>query len=417
MKHRSLHSWRLHLRWSFPLAVLFFILAPANATTLAKLHLYELLEKATALARLRCLGSEFFWDKGEIWTNTRFEVLGQLKGRLQGRVVVRMLGGKLGHLNSRVEGAPAFQPGEEVYLFLWGPATENLGIVGWGQGTFRLRRDKQTGMETVIQDSTETLVFDALTREYSQSEIQNMPLPEFLEKLRKELARSNSGPTLRGSPIHAVLQPGKSSPPSRCSAGAMLPAETIAVRWSTALDANSVRILTREQTVDGRLDEIGSAIKRSFAAQPERSDSPLPQHVHAQVTRAATPHACGIDGVNSICFDQADMAFTPGVLGITRVVTSDSGGISGDGGAVAGRTEQVLDADIYFNPSNSPRVFATPAALAQNPRAFDLETVLIHEWRSALVLGAPASSEQAALSCSSLTTMPSGPIPQALAQR
>ena len=191
MRLRSNHSRRHCFRWYFFPALLFFIPIPADATTLAKLHLYELFQKSTAVARLRCLDSESFWDKGEIWTNTRFEVVSQIKGHLPGRVVVRMIGGKLGHISSRVEGAPAFQPGEEVYLFLWGPASEDLGIVGWGQGTFRIERDARTGIETVTQDSAEMPLFDPLTKEYSRSAIQNMPLPEFLEKLRREMARSN----------------------------------------------------------------------------------------------------------------------------------------------------------------------------------------------------------------------------------
>ncbi len=190
MRLRSRNPFCPHSAWLLVLTVLFLFSKQADATTLAKLHLYELLDKSTGVARLRCLGSESYWDKGEIWTNTRFEVVTPITGHLPGVVVVRMIGGRLGHLNSRVDGAPAFQPGEEVYLFLWGPASENLGIVGWGQGTFRIRRDAQTGMETVTQDSVETPVFDPLTKEYSRAGIRNMPLSEFLEKLRKELARS-----------------------------------------------------------------------------------------------------------------------------------------------------------------------------------------------------------------------------------
>jgi hypothetical protein len=190
MRLPSFNSLGRQFSWFLMPAVLLLFSMAMDATTLAKLHLYELLDKSTAVARLRCLGSESFWDKGEIWTNTRFEVVGQIKGRLRSIVVVRVIGGRVGHLDSRVEGTPAFLPGEEVYLFLWGPASEALGIVGWGQGTFRIRRDRQTGMETVTQDSAETPVFDPLTREYARSGIQNMPLPEFLEKIRKEFARA-----------------------------------------------------------------------------------------------------------------------------------------------------------------------------------------------------------------------------------
>jgi hypothetical protein len=152
MRLRSLNSLGRKFSWFLTPAVPLLFFTVADATTLAKLHFYELLDKSTAVARLRCLGSESLWDRGEIWTNTRFEVVGQIKGRLRSTVVVRMIGGRVGHLDSRVEGAPSFQRGEEVYLFFWGPASESLGIVGWGQGTFRISRDPQTGMETVTQD-------------------------------------------------------------------------------------------------------------------------------------------------------------------------------------------------------------------------------------------------------------------------
>jgi hypothetical protein len=181
---------RRHLLWLLLLASPVLILMVANATTLAKLHFYELVNKSTAVARLRCLGSETFWEKDEIWTKTRFEVIERVKGNLPGIVVVRMIGGRLEHLNARVDGAPDFRPGEEVYLFLWGPAKESLGIVGWGQGTFRIRRDPQGGVETVTQDSADIPVLDPQTGEFSRSGIQNMPVPDFLEKLRKELRRS-----------------------------------------------------------------------------------------------------------------------------------------------------------------------------------------------------------------------------------
>ena len=41
---------------------------------------------------------------------------------------------------------------------------------------------------------------------------------------------------------------------------------------------------------------------------------------------------------------------------------------------------QILDADIYFNPSDSNTAYATPQALAANPKAYDLESLLTHEF-------------------------------------
>jgi len=84
--------------------------------------------------------------------------------------------------------------------------------------------------------------------------------------------------------------------------------------------------------------------------------------------------------VNSICFDQADMAFTPGVLAFTRVISTDRLGVQVGSSAVATQLGQILDADIYFNPSDSSTTYVTPQALAANPKAYDLESLLTHEF-------------------------------------
>jgi hypothetical protein len=73
------------------------------------------------------------------------------------------------------------------------------------------------------------------------------------------------------------------------------------------------------------------------------------------------------------------MAFTPGVLAFTRVVTSDALGEQIGSSPAATQLGQILDADIYFNPSDSQVSFATPSALATASQSYDLESVLTHE--------------------------------------
>jgi hypothetical protein len=92
-----------------------------------------------------------------------------------------------------------------------------------------------------------------------------------------------------------------------------------------------------------------------------------------------TQNACGSDGLDTICFDQADAAFTPGVLAFTRVIVTDRIGVQVGSSPAATEVGQILDADIYFNPSGSQVAFATPQALIANPKAYDLESVLTHE--------------------------------------
>ncbi len=178
---------RRRFLWILFLAGLALLAVAANATTLSRLRFEELVNQATAVARLRCLGAESHWENGEIWTETRFEIVEVNKGLLPGVVSVRMLGGSIGNLHSRVEGVPAFRPGEEAYVFLWAREGEPLRVLGWSQGTFRIRRDAKTGLETVTQDSALAPVFDPRTRQFRHGGIRNLPVAIFQLKLRKAL--------------------------------------------------------------------------------------------------------------------------------------------------------------------------------------------------------------------------------------
>ena len=163
----------------------------ANATTLTRLRFEELAQGSTAVARLRCLGSEVRWEQGELWTETQFEVVERNKGLLPGLVTVRTMGGSAGHLHSIVEGVPAFRVGEEVYLFLWARPGEPYSVLGWSQGTFRINCDDQTGVERVTQDSARMAVFDPRARQFRHGGIRNLPLAIFQLKLRKALEERN----------------------------------------------------------------------------------------------------------------------------------------------------------------------------------------------------------------------------------
>jgi len=178
-----------------------------------------------------------------------------------------------------------------------------------------------------------------------------------------------------------VRQPASISGGSACPVRAhqLTSTGSIAVRWSTALNTNPVTVVTQDQTASGRLTEIEQAIAQSLAVWTGVSGTTLVPATLAPVTRTATQNACGSDGVNSICFDQADSAFTPGVLAFTRVITTDRLGVQVGSSAVSSQLGQILDADIYFNPSDSNTTYATPQALAANPKAYDLESLLAHE--------------------------------------
>src|SRR5438445_6279821 len=178
-----------------------------------------------------------------------------------------------------------------------------------------------------------------------------------------------------------VRQPAAISSGSACPVRAhqLTTAGSIAAQWSTALSTGPVTVLTQNQTTGGRLTEIEQTITQSLGVWTGVTGTLLLPGILAPLARTATQNACGADGLNSICFDQADMAFTPGVLAFTRVITADVTGIQVGSSAISTELGQILDADIYFNPSDSNTTFATPQALPSFPKAYDLESVLTHE--------------------------------------
>jgi hypothetical protein len=145
------------------------------------------------------------------------------------------------------------------------------------------------------------------------------------------------------------------------------------------LGSNPQSILTNDQTAAGRLNEIEQVIQSSFGTWTGVAGTSLTPGSLVPLTRVGTSNICGSDGLNSICFDQPDMAFTPGVLAFTRVITADAVGIQLGNSAVSTEVGQILDADIYFNPSDSLVTFATPAAIGAHPKSYDLQSILTHE--------------------------------------
>lgn len=178
-----------------------------------------------------------------------------------------------------------------------------------------------------------------------------------------------------------VRQPVAISGGSACPVRAhqLTGAGSISVQWSTALNTNPVTILTQNQTASGRLTEIEQTITQSLGVWTGVSCTLMLPGTLTPLTRTTTQNVCGADGLNSICFDQMDMAFTPGVLAFTRVITVDVTGIQIGSSAVASELGQILDADIYFSPGDPNTTFATPQALPTSPKAYDLESVLTHE--------------------------------------
>lgn len=138
----------------------------ARATSLMYMSVVQMARVAPLIVRARCAGKDVRWDAGEIWTLTSFEVEEVWRGDgATKRVTVRLLGGTTGAVTSHVSGVPRFRSGEEVVLFLEPTKRGDFSVVGWEEGTFRVRNDSQTQQEVAAQDES-VATFDPATRRF-----------------------------------------------------------------------------------------------------------------------------------------------------------------------------------------------------------------------------------------------------------
>jgi hypothetical protein len=186
------YTQRRNFLWVLFAIGMILIAIVANATTLVHLPFQQLVGYSSAIARVQCVGSDVRLENGEIWTDTRFHVLETVKGFLPGTIVVRQPGGKFQNLHSHVDGSPEFRPDEEVYLFLIGKPGKQFNVVGWSQGTFRIRRDTCTGVETVTQDSAEIPVYDPESQGFKKTGFKNVRVDAFVENIHRETMRPPS---------------------------------------------------------------------------------------------------------------------------------------------------------------------------------------------------------------------------------
>lgn len=173
-----------------------------------------------------------------------------------------------------------------------------------------------------------------------------------------------------------------------------LAAPTLQRQWSISLpDINPPVIITAApRGTSAQLDEIENTITTAYEVWSGVNGTLLNANnfpnALGPLVRTTSQNACssdpangvqsGIDGMNTICFNQSSSAFTTGVLSFTRIVVANSPGQILGSAPPAAFAGQIMDADIYFR-NDGQAAFATPAALPSAPGAYDLESLLAHE--------------------------------------
>jgi hypothetical protein len=134
------------MRRGLALVLLALLVVPvaAQATLLVYMTDEDLTAAADAVVQGEVLSVESYRDaqKNRVYRRVTVGVHSFLKGHGPDEILVRVAGGVLGELEYRVLGAPQFEVGEEVVLFLEARADSN-GVIGMAQGKLRVTTDER----------------------------------------------------------------------------------------------------------------------------------------------------------------------------------------------------------------------------------------------------------------------------------
>ncbi len=168
------------------LMILVLAAASVGATTLEKLTVEQMAQKATAVVRARATASGAVQRGSMVYTVYQLRVSEVLKGTLpQGVAEVYVPGGTHGRFRQSIAGSPTLVPGVEYVLFLWASPRGLVHVIGLSQGVFEIKASG--GRTLLVRGKVEAEFVDRTGRTVEDNGIQLS-----LENLRETIARSAS---------------------------------------------------------------------------------------------------------------------------------------------------------------------------------------------------------------------------------
>lgn len=133
-------------------------------------------------------------DRRRIDTLVSLDVSEYVKGSLGPELTFRVPGGEFGRYRTIVPGAPSFDPGDEVVVFLGADGPSFPYIVGLSQGVFRIAADAQTGEKRVQPPPMDTaLNGKERPRPVIRGDVNRRPMPvaQFISAVRAVMRAEN----------------------------------------------------------------------------------------------------------------------------------------------------------------------------------------------------------------------------------
>jgi hypothetical protein len=165
--------------WVLFVIVILIVAGPAQATSVQRLSLDDLVAKASSIVEADVVSARTYRtpDGRLILTSYTVSVQENLKGSPVSSIIVTTVGGRIGNTVLHVSGMPVFQPGDKAILFLEKSGAYST-VVGLNQGKFAISNGE------VANDITGLSFPDGQTGKQVK-----MPLNEFKRQLKLRLNR------------------------------------------------------------------------------------------------------------------------------------------------------------------------------------------------------------------------------------
>lgn len=172
------------------LVMTLLVIGPAVATTVLRFTLEELCDRAELIVHGKCTATAARETPDGVVTDVTIEVTSALKGKPPVTFTFTAYGGQTDTRGTFIAGAPTFEVGEELLVFLDRQNDRGFRLaIGMAQGKYTVR--EEDGRKLATRNLAGLRFVDPATNEVSEADEpeQAVPLEDLLKTIKGHVAR------------------------------------------------------------------------------------------------------------------------------------------------------------------------------------------------------------------------------------